>query len=299
MTKKILLFALVATALTAREPSAFDAGNLELENPYGLTQSEKVTLQNKQKLESLEQSIQELQIKYNGLNRDFSQSNEKVEGLLSVVDGSNKGMHDKLVQMQESIEAFQTQNEALQKEITRLNENHTQTVAKFNAAVTELTSIINNINKNYVDRDKFRKLEEAFFKLEKAAISPQKQSGLSGDNWQIYVDMIAFYEKQEYDEVQKRAQHLIAQNYKKASANFYLGESYFAKKNYQDAVYHFKESWSLYGESEFMPVLLLHSAKSLEHLGKTSEANTFYQALVDSYPSSDEAKEATQKLKGN
>jgi TolA-binding protein len=299
MTKKILFFTLVTTALTAREPSAFDAGNLELKNPYGLTQSEKVTLQNKKNLESIEQTIQELQTKYNGLNREFSQSNEKIEGLLSVVDGSNKGMHDKLIQMQESIDSLQSQNQALRETINQLDEKHTQTVTKFNAAVTELTSIINTINKNYVDRDKFRKLEEAFFKLEKAAVSTPKSDALSGDNWQIYVDMIAFYEKQEYDEVQKRAQHLIAQNYKKASANFYLGESYFAKKKYQDAVYHFKESWSLYGESEFMPVLLLHSAKSLEELGKGGEANTFYQALIDSYPNTNEAKEATQKLKGN
>ena len=73
---------------------------------------------------------------------------------------------------------------------------------------------------------------------------------------------------------------------------------YYHEKNYEDAIFYFKESWSLYDESEFMPVLLLHSAISLEKLGKQSEANTFYQSLIDSYPNTEEASQAKQKLKG-
>lgn len=49
----VLLFTIsVPLFLSAAEPSAFGAGNLDNPEPYGLTSNEKVILQNKNKLQT-------------------------------------------------------------------------------------------------------------------------------------------------------------------------------------------------------------------------------------------------------
>ena len=116
MIRKIIL-PLLPLLLSANEPSAFDAGNLDLENPYGLTQSEKAILENKKTIKKLDNSNKELTIKVNTLSREFDVTNEKIEGLLSVVDGSNKGLHERLVEQNKQIESLKVQNQKLKEDI--------------------------------------------------------------------------------------------------------------------------------------------------------------------------------------
>jgi len=297
MIKKSLLL-IAPLLLLAREPSAFDAGNLDLDTPYGLTQSEKIILQNRNTIKEIDSQLQELKLMVNTLSRKLQEYEEKINGILSVVDGASKGTHDQIVSMQERIEGLIVQNQALNQKYNELQTKQSEDAKRFKSAVAELGEIINNINKDYVDRERFRKLEDAFFKLEKVATSAPKHN-LGDDNWQIYVDMKEYFEKKRYDEVEIRAKHLISENFRRATANYYLGRVNFEKKRYEDAIYYFKESWSIYDKSEFMPILLLQSAISLEKLGKKSEANSFYHSLIDAYPDSDEAQQAKQKLKEN
>ncbi|MGM0623538.1 MAG: tetratricopeptide repeat protein [Campylobacterota bacterium] len=286
--------------LSANEPSAFDAGNLDLDAPYGLTQSEQAILKNKKEIANNSEELDALETKIKTLVRKIESQEEKISGLLSAVDGTNEGINDRIMRQQEKIAKLEEENSAHQKQLAlvkeQLSSSQQEIEKKFISAMTELGDIINGINKDYVDKKRFRKLEDAFFELEQSVTSGNVHD-FGEDNWAIYVTMQEYYEKQEYDEVKSRANHLIAQNYKRASANFYLGEVYFRQKAYEDAIYHFKESWSIYDKSEFMPVLLLHTALSLEKTGKTSEANAFYENLIESYPGSEEATQAKQNLK--
>ena len=299
MIHKIVLL-LIPFILSANEPSAFDAGNLDLDTPYGLTQSEQAILKNKKAIASNSEEVDALETKINTLVRKIESQEEKISGLLSAVDGTNEGINDRIMRQQETIAKLQEQNSVQQEQFTllqqKLDTSRQEIEKKFVAAMTELSDIINSINKEYVDKKRFRKLEDAFFELEQS-VTTGSANDLGDDNWAIYVAMQELYEKQEYDEVKKRARHLISQNYKRASANYYLGEVYFNQKAYEDAIHYFKESWSIYDKSEFMPVLLLHTALSLEKTGKTSEANAFYENLIESYPNSEEATQAKQNLK--
>ena len=53
---KITIILLSVIALCASEPSAFEAGNLDAPNPYGLTSSEKVILKNKKEVKTFEKN---------------------------------------------------------------------------------------------------------------------------------------------------------------------------------------------------------------------------------------------------
>ena len=296
------LLGIAPLLLLASEPSAFDAGNLSLENPYGLTQSEEHIVQNTRAIKDHESKIDAMQLQINSLTRQVEEQKKQIEGMLSVVDGSTRNMHDRLVSLREQIEDITTDNKAMleafgnfQKRLEKLEKTQAGDAKRFLSAADELTEVINEINREYVDRERFRKLESAFFELEESVASADSVD-LGDDNWAIYVDMQEYLAKQEYDEVEIRARHLIQSSYKRAAANYHLGEAHYARGNYEDAVFYFKESWSIYDRSEFMPVLLLHSAKSLENMGNTSEANLFYESLIDSYPDSPEAEIAKQNI---
>ena len=89
---------------------------------------------------------------------------------------------------------------------------------------------------------------------------------------------------------------LIKQKYKPAQCNFYLGETWFKRKKFKDAIYYFKESMMLYDKAEYIPILLLHSAISFQQLNDLDNAKKFYTTLIDIYPNSKEAKQAEDKL---
>merc|ERR1711879_473627 len=90
-------------------------------------------------------------------------------------------------------------------------------------------------------------------------------------------------------------EELIDRDYKSASSNFYLGEMWYYRKKYEDAIRHYKTSAMLYDKASYMPTLLLHSAISFEKTKDFSNAANFYSSLIDIYPNSKEAKIATKK----
>ncbi|MGM0533287.1 MAG: tetratricopeptide repeat protein [Campylobacterota bacterium] len=293
------IYLLLPLLLSANEPSAFDAGNLDIENPYGLTQSEKQILQNKKNLADVNDRLDDMDVKLNSLQRSIQKQSEQIEGLVSVVEGVNQGNFEKLSSLEKEVSSVEQNNTALHRQLQTAQSNQEslqKSAQQLKGAVVEINDILATINKEYVDKERFRKLEQAFFELEKAAASETVED-FGGDNWATYEQMKKLFDEGKLDEAQKRAQYLVKENYKKATANFYLGQVYYAKKEYEDAVYYYKESWSIYDGSEFMPTLLLKTAQALHKLGRDSEAKNFFTAVLDKYPESDEAKQANQQVK--
>lgn len=89
---------------------------------------------------------------------------------------------------------------------------------------------------------------------------------------------------------------LVEQKYKPAESNFYLGEIWYYRKQYEKAIAYFKKSAVLYDKASWMPKLLLHSAISFEMTKDYTNAKTFYGTLIDVYPNSEEAKIATKNI---
>jgi TolA-binding protein len=54
---------------------------------------------------------------------------------------------------------------------------------------------------------------------------------------------------------------------------------------------------TLYDKAKYLPKLLLHSAISFDKLGDNENAQNFYYTLIDVYPNTKEAKEASKKIK--
>lgn len=75
--------AIVPLNLISAEPSAFGAGNLNSSQPYGLTSSEKVILQNKNKLKKVV-------VNSNNQANEVDSLRERIDGLQTIIEGLSK-----------------------------------------------------------------------------------------------------------------------------------------------------------------------------------------------------------------
>ena len=71
--------ALLPLSLLANEPSAFGAGDLSNPQPYGLTTSEEILLENKNKLHKVV-------VKSNNQDNKVDSLRERIDGLQSVIE---------------------------------------------------------------------------------------------------------------------------------------------------------------------------------------------------------------------
>lgn len=81
------------------------------------------------------------------------------------------------------------------------------------------------------------------------------------------------------------------------NAQYWLGECYYAKKNYTRAAVEFHKVLENYSTGDKVPSALYKLGLSLLELKSVGQANKYFQELIDKYPDTQEAKLAKGKLK--
>ena len=284
MNKILALIILMPIVLFSAEPSVYGAGNLDSDNPYGLSASEKKIVQNSKNIKSLEREIKLIKLNYNQLQ-------EKIDGTRSVTESiSNKigKIDNKINNLIENdsnkskrVENLQNQIDNLKQQlsdnITLQNENQN----RIKSVLSELSSLIDSINANYVSKDEFNKLVK----------KSSKKESISGKNGaQLLREAEEFFRNRLYEKAAIRYKKLIAMRYKPARSNFKLGEISYYQKKYAKAIVYYKKSIALYDKAAYIPTLLYHTGISLSKLKKNAEASSFFDALKSNYSNSKEAK---------
>jgi len=80
------------------------------------------------------------------------------------------------------------------------------------------------------------------------------------------------------------------------NAQFWIGESYFREKKYEEAVVEFEEVVKKYPKENKVPDAMLKEGLAFYELKKEKEAKYILKKLIDKYPKSDQAKIAKSKL---
>lgn len=86
--------------------------------------------------------------------------------------------------------------------------------------------------------------------------------------------------------------HELADN-----AQYWIGEIYYAKKEWEQAIVEFNKAVKLYPHGDKTPSALLKEAYAFEKLGSKAEAETVLNMLIEKYPKSEEAASAKARLK--
>lgn len=86
-------------------------------------------------------------------------------------------------------------------------------------------------------------------------------------------------------------QHELAVN-----AAYWIGETFYAEKNFEKAILTFEDIIQKYGEHPKVASAMLKQALAFEATGDKETAKILLQRVVDTYPLSDEAKKAKEEL---
>jgi len=267
--KKIILFGLISVASTlyAYEPSVYGAGDINSATPYGLTKTEQTILETKKTVQML----------YNKMN----EQQRKMDGLTTIIEGQNR----EILALKEQLTAVENRPEPVQEDT-----NQTYSL------LLELGQMIDRINNTYVSRDELKKAlagsRPQSYSGSSVEIEPQRSNSASD----TYRQGVQLFSKRSYGAAREHFLEALAQKYKPASTNYYLGESAYYTQNYEDAVAYYKQSASLYDHASYMAVLFLHTAISLAQLGEKGQAQGFFQHVIDNYPNTKAANIAKKRI---
>jgi len=286
-------------SLFGAEPSAFGAGDLNNPKPYGLTTSEEVVLQNKKKLQKVVATT-------NNQANEVDSLRERIDGLQTIVESLSRKSQENKLKLQklddDNVEKLQNSDE-YEKRLSEITQQNTQNIDSLKLAVSELSTLLDNINKTYVTKDEYNLLVKDLNEFKtlvskelKIKTGSSKSAFSSKTNAQIAKEAYSYYKKKYYTKSIQRYNYLIEKNYKPAYAHYMIGEMNYRRKNYSQAIAYFKKSASLYSKASYMPDLMLHTARSMQLTKDIKNAKTFYGALIAKYPSSSQAKSAKKYL---
>jgi len=287
MRTTVAFLALISLSLSAAEPSVFGAGNLNNPNPYGLTNEEKLILENKKEIQSVVQ-------KHNDQNAKVQTVTERLDGLQTIIEGLAQSSNEQRMVLQRLTEEKNDANasqgiEELKKQVDANTEN----IAQFKGLVEELSHAVDEINANYVTKDQFSLLIKQL-KVKMPADEAAKPAKMDGKSLEKEANRL--FADKKYAEAQSLFEQMVQKKHKVAEGYFMIGEANFEQKKYKDAVLNYKESASRSEKALYMPTLLLHSGIAMEKTGDTATAKGFYQATISKYTGSGAAKEAQERL---
>lgn len=82
-----------------------------------------------------------------------------------------------------------------------------------------------------------------------------------------------------------------------ANAHYWLGETYYSEKKYDQAILEFQEVIKNFPGKEKVPAALLKQGMAFKELGDAKSARYLYKKITEEFPKSEEARLAKERLK--
>ena len=82
------------------------------------------------------------------------------------------------------------------------------------------------------------------------------------------------------------------------NAQFWIGETYYLKKDYEKAILEYEKAIAKYPEGDKIPAALFKQAVSFLELGDKMNARNLLKRVIERYPHSEQAEMAKKRLEG-
>lgn len=82
-----------------------------------------------------------------------------------------------------------------------------------------------------------------------------------------------------------------------ANAHYWMGESYYSEKNFEQAILEFQEVIKNFPEKDKVPAAMLKQGMAFKEIGDNKSSLYIYKKLTEEFPKSEEAKIAREKLR--
>lgn len=286
MRSLLTLSVILSLNAFASEPSVFGAGDLNNPNPYGLTNEEKLILENKKEIQTVLQ-------KSNAQHAKVETVTERLDGLQTIVEGLLQSSNEQKIALQKLQSDSEDNASGSIDEMKKQVDANAQNIEQFKSLLEELSHVVDEINANYVTKEQFAALIK---QLKVNVPAPAAAKPASMDKAAIEKEANRLFKQKKYVEAQSFFEQMVQKKHNVAEAYYMIGETYFERNSFKEAVYYYKESASRNEKAGYMPSLLLHSGISMEKTGDNATAKAFYQATVSKFAGTGAAKEAAERL---
>ncbi|MBU1642649.1 tetratricopeptide repeat protein [bacterium] len=290
---------LLPFSLLAGEPSAFGAGDLDSDNPYGLTKAEKKILENKQILQQNNRTLR-------SQNNEIESLRERVDGLQSVLEAIAMKSQENRVALGDLSKSRENEGSSAQERLHALETQvsaNSENINQLKTAIEGLGKLLDEQSSSFVSKNNYNTLVKDINDFKALVAGELKKKPVNSgtkkvDNGDLATQAMNDFNNKKYAQSLEAYKELVNRNYKPAHSHYMIGQIYYEDKDYAKAIAHYKESASLYKEASYMPTLMYRTAASMEKTGDQKHAKAFYNAVIAKYPDSSEAGESKKRLGG-
>ena len=129
-------------------------------------------------------------------------------------------------------------------------------------------------------------------------VTPEVKGPATGMS-EVYNDAYQTYQKGEMEGARRKFEAFLKQ-YPNTSfsdnAQFWIGETYYAKKDYEKAILEYEKVMVKYPEGDKVPAALLKQGLAFLELGDKANARNLLRRVMDRYPQSEQADIAKKRL---
>ncbi len=165
--------------------------------------------------------------------------------------------------------------------------------------------------RNVAQEQKMREMEDRLKGMEgkvkqmgSEKSSPAKEAsaetkGLPAGTGDLYKDAYEAFQKGNYEGARKKFDVFLKQypnTELSGNAQFWIGETYYQKKDFEKAILEYEKAITKYPESSKIPAALFKQALSFLELGDKMNAKNLLKKVIERFPRSEQAEMAKKKL---
>ena len=160
MIVQVLFYVLLLSTLNA-EPSAFSAGNINSQNPYGLTQEEEQLLENKKNLYKVNDNLKKVTVKSNNQSNALDSIRDRIDGLQSIIENLSRKEHfnkNKLRILDETNTKRLQSADEYEKRLSEVTQQNALEIQQIKLSLAALTQAVEKLTKDYVTKAEYNAL---------------------------------------------------------------------------------------------------------------------------------------------
>ncbi len=290
------------------EPSAFELQSgatkkdmRDLKDIADFTRSVISDFQNK--IANLEQSVDGLKTVYEGISLTSRQDSvmlknqvDKIQNLQDIVESyqiSQKSQIELVKNLKAQVEANTNNIEQINDKLDKLSEAFLQAndeILKQISVLSEQALTLQNNIQGIQNQPIIQSIQE---KDNKSSLNKYNFSTDDSKNLNEAKNLLR---QKRNEDAKAYFEYLIDRKFAIAESSYYLGEIYYARKEYNEALPYYKTSASLDSKATYMPILLWHTAWSFKYLNDQDNYIKFLKTLVALFPNSEQGKKAQDIL---
>jgi tol-pal system protein YbgF len=220
-------------------------------------------------------------------SREMDRMKGDIEGRLRILEERGKTFEEKNRNLEEKGKIFEEKNRNLEDQTNTLGEKIKGIGDRLKGLEEKITEIAS----------KLKEVE----KLPPPKETPAEVKGTSTGVGDLYKSAYETFQRGNLEEARRKFEALLKQypnTELSDNAQFWIGETYFLKKDFEKAILEYEKAIAKYPEGDKIPAALFKQALAFLELGDKTNARNLLRRVIERYPHSEQAEMAKKRVEG-